>query len=190
VDVTRIAYLVLLVAAGAWRLAEVAYSRRNQQRLLARGALRVAEPRFAWMVLLHAVVIIGSGVEVVLLHRPFIPALAIPMFIVFMLANALRWWVIATMRSYWNVQVMDSVRLGVVTKGPYRWIRHPNYLAVFVELISLPLIYCAWITAIFAAIGNAWVLHNRLAVEDRVLLADETYRADMGGKPRFLPRLL
>ena len=189
-DVTRTAYIALLAAAGAWRLAELAYSRRNQQRLLAQGAPRVSEPRFAWMVLLHTVVIIGSGVEVVLLHRPFIPALAIPMFVVFMSANALRWWVIGTMRSHWNVQVMDSVRLGVVTTGPYRWVRHPNYVAVFVELVSLPLIYSAWITAIFAAIGNAWVLHNRLAIEDRVLLADEAYRAAMGGKPRFLPKLL
>jgi methyltransferase len=190
VDLIRNAYIALLILAGGGRLIEVVHSRRNQRRLMAQGAPRVAEPRFPFMVLLHVLVIVAAGVEVVLLHRPFILALAIPMFILFMLSNVLRWWVIATMRSHWNVQVMDSVRLGVVTTGPYRWVRHPNYVAVFVELVSLPLIYTAWITALFAAVGNAWVLRNRLAVEDPILLSDETYRIAMGSKPRFLPRVM
>ena len=94
---------------------------------------------------------------------------------------------IRALKSHWNVQVMDSAGLGVVNTGPYRWIRHPNYVAVFIELVSLPLIYSAWITALAAAVGNGWVLHNRLAVEDRMLLANPDYRATMGGKPRFLP---
>jgi methyltransferase len=142
------------------------------------------------MVALHAGVLIGAGVEVIVLHRPLILALAIPMAILFLLSNALRWWVIRTLRGHWNVQVVDSARLGVVSAGPYRWIRHPNYVAVFVELIALPLIYTAWITALCAALFHVWVLHKRLAVEDPVLLADPTYRAAMGGKPRFLPRHL
>ena len=189
-DVSQIAYLGLLAATGAGRLAEMRLSRRNQQRLLSRGASRVSEPHFRWMVALHAGVLIGAGVEVIVFHRPLIPALAIPMAVFFLLSNGLRWWVIRTLRGHWNVQVMDSARLGVVTAGPYRWIRHPNYVAVFVELIALPLIYTAWITALCAALCNVWVLHERLAVEDAVLLADPAYRAAMGGKPRFLPRLL
>lgn len=189
-DVTRIAYLILLVAFGAGRIAELWLSRRNQRKLLAQGAARVSEPRFPWMVLLHTGVFVAAGVEVIALHRPLLPALAISMGVLFLLSNALRWWVIGTLRSHWNVQVMDSARLGVVSSGPYRWVRHPNYVAVFVELVALPLIYTAWITALVAAVGNAWVLHNRLAVEDRVLLADEGYRVAMGGKPRFLPKLL
>ncbi len=142
------------------------------------------------MVALHAGVLICAGAEVIVLHRPLIPALAIPMAILFALSNALRWWVIRTLRGHWNVQVVDSARLGVVTAGPYRWIRHPNYVAVFVELIALPLIYTAWVTAVCGALCHVWVLHERLAVEDPVLLADPAYRAAMGGKPRFLPGLL
>ncbi len=187
-DVSRIAYLVLLAMFAVGRLAELALSRRNQRALQAQGASRVTEPRFPWMVILHVGVLAAAGAEVILLHRPLIPALAIPMAALFLLSNALRWWVIRTLKSHWNVQVMDSARLGVVSSGPYRWVRHPNYVAVFVELISLPLIYSAWITALFAAAGNAWVLHNRLAVEDRVLLANPDYRAAMGGKPRFVPK--
>src|SRR5580704_4767520 len=188
VDVSRIAYLVLLTAFGAGRIAELLISSRNQRAMRAKGASRVEEPRYPWMVILHVGVFAAAGVEVVVLHRPLIPALAIPMLILFFLSNVLRWWVIRTLKSHWNVQIMDSARLGVVSNGPYRWIRHPNYVAVFVELVSLPLIYSAWITALIAGIGNASVLHNRLAVEDRVLLSNPDYRAAMGGKPKFLTK--
>jgi methyltransferase len=189
VDLSQIAYLGLLTVAGAGRLAEMRLSRRNQQRMIAQGASRISEPHFPWMVVLHAGVMIGAGVEVIVLHRPLIPALAIPMVILFLLSNALRWWVIRSLRGHWNVQVVDSARLGVVTSGPYRWIRHPNYVAVFAELLSLPLIYTAWITALAGAVFDILILQKRLAVEDAVLFANPAYRVAMGGKPRFFPKL-
>jgi methyltransferase len=188
VDVTRIAYLILLAVVGVGRFVELRISRTNQKEMIDRGAARVSEPHFQWMVVVHTAVLIGAGLEVIFLRRPFIPALAIPMAILFFLSNALRWWVIGTLRSHWNVQIMNSAQLGVVSSGPYRWVRHPNYVAVFVELIALPLIYTAWISALVAAVGNGWVLHSRLAVEDRMLLSDAGYRAAMGSKPRFLPK--
>ena len=187
-DVSRTAYVMLLVAVGAGRFIELGVSRRNQKSLIAKGASRVSEPRFQWMIFVHAVVLVGAGLEVILLHRPLIPALAISMGILVLLSNMLRWWVIRTLRSHWNVQIMNSARLGVVSNGPYRWVRHPNYVAVFVELIALPLIYSAWISALVAAVGNGWVLYSRIEVEDQMLLSDAGYREAMGNKPRFLPK--
>jgi methyltransferase len=188
VDVSRIAYVMLLVAVGAGRFIELGVSRRNQKSLIAKDASRVSEPRFQWMMFVHAIVLVGAGLEVILLRRPLIPALAISMGILALLSNMLRWWVIRTLRSHWNVQIMNSARLGVVSSGPYRWVRHPNYVAVFVELISLPLIYSAWISAVVAAVGNGWVLYSRIEVEDQMLLSDAGYREAMGNKPRFLPK--
>jgi methyltransferase len=188
VDVTRIAYIVLLVVVGLGRFVELGISRRNQKALIANGAAKVSEPHFPWMIVVHTAVLIGAGLEVIFLHRTLIPTLAIPMVILFLLSNALRWWVILTLRSHWNVQIMNSARLGVVSSGPYRWVRHPNYVAVFLELIAVPLIYTAWISALIAAVGNGWVLHSRLAIEDPMLLSDSGYRAAMGNKPRFLPK--
>ena len=182
-------YLSLLAAVGAGRLVEMRISRKNQKRLAARGVEKISEPHFRWMVLLHAGVLVAAALEVVLLRRPFVPALAAPMALLFLFANGVRWWVIRTLAGHWNVQVMDSARLGAVTAGPYRWIRHPNYLAVYIELVALPLIHTAWITAIVAAVANAWVLAQRVAVEESVLLADPAYRAAMGPKPRFVPGL-
>jgi methyltransferase len=97
--------------------------------------------------------------------------------------------VIRSLGEHWNVQVVDSTRLGVVTSGPFRYVRHPNYAAVFSELLALPLIHTAWITAIAGAIAHIGVLAQRLSTEEPVLLANPDYRAAMSGKPRFLPGL-
>jgi methyltransferase len=97
--------------------------------------------------------------------------------------------VIRTLGDHWNVQVMDSTRLGVVTSGPFRFVRHPNYAAVFAEMLSLPLIHMAWITALAGSLAHIGVLSQRLSTEERVLFANPDYRAAMAGKPRFLPGL-
>jgi methyltransferase len=181
-------YTAFLALVGVGRLIELRISRRNQQRLLERGAERVVDPNFRWMVALHTGILVCAALEVWLLRRPFIPALAACMAVLFLAANAVRWWVIATLAGHWNVQVVSSTRLGVISSGPYRWVRHPNYAAVFVEMIALPMIYTAWVTALAGAIGHLFVLRARLRVEDGALLADSAYRAAMGAKPRFLPR--
>jgi methyltransferase len=182
-------YSILLAAVGLSRFFELWISRRHQRQLARRGVARVPEPRFRWMVLLHGGVLLGAALEVWLCKRPFIRVLAIPMGLLWLLANGLRWWVIRTMAEHWNVQVMNSIRLGVVTHGPFRWIRHPNYLAVFVELIALPLLHTAWVTALLGGLAHLWVLRQRVVLEERTLLADPTYRALMGSKPRFVPRM-
>jgi methyltransferase len=186
---SEIAFLSLLAAVGAGRLLEMRLSRRHQRALAAQGARREPEPGFVAMVALHTGVLVASAVEVLALHRPFTPALGVPALVAFALANALRWWVIATLGPHWNVQVVGSLALGVVTGGPYRYVRHPNYVAVFVELLALPLVHGAWITALVGAALHVPVLRRRLAVEEAVLGADAAYRAAMSAKPRFVPRL-
>src|SRR5256886_15815543 len=84
------------------------------------------------------------------------------MFAVFLAANAVRWWVIRTLGDHWNVQVMDSTRLGVVTSGPFRFVRHPNYAAVFAEMLALPLIHTAWITAVAGSLAPPGALAARV----------------------------
>lgn len=187
VSLSVIAFLALLLAVALLRVLELQISRRHQKDMISRGAAKVEEPRFRWMVVLHTAVLIGAALEVVLLKRPFIPALAATMFLIFLAANGVRWWVIRTLGNHWNVQIMDSTSLGVITSGPFRYVRHPNYAAVFSEMVALPLIHTAWITAAVGALAHAIVLSQRLATEERVLLANPEYRASMGRKPRFIP---
>lgn len=188
-ELSVITYLALLLAVALLRLAELRISKRHQAQMVARGAAKVDEPRFRWMVLLHTSVLIGAALEVVFQHRPFIPILGASMFAVFLAANAVRWWVIRTLGEHWNVQVMDSTRLGVISSGPFRFVRHPNYAAVFAEMVALPLIHMAWITAALGSMAHVVVLAQRLSTEERVLFANPDYRAAMAGKPRFLPGL-
>jgi methyltransferase len=182
-------YLSLLAAVAVGRLIEMRISRRHQRALASRNVSLAPEPGFRSMVALHAGVLLAAAIEVLAFHRRFIPAVGVPALIVFALANGLRWWVIATLGPHWNVQVMRSLSLGVVTDGPYRFVRHPNYVAVFVELLALPLIHGAWVTALLGGVLHGLVLRRRLAIEESVLIADAGYRRAMGDKPRFFPRL-
>jgi methyltransferase len=188
-ELSVIAYLALLLLVALLRIVELQISRRHQREMVAQGAAKVNDPRFRWMVLLHTGVLVGAAVEVVLLHRPFIPVLAAFCFVIFLAANVVRWWVIRTLGEHWNVQIMNSTGLGVITTGPFRYVRHPNYAAVFVEMLVLPLIHTAWITAIAGSLAHIVVLSQRLSTEERVLFSDAQYRAAMAGKPRFLPGL-
>jgi methyltransferase len=166
---------------------ELSLSRRHQRALAATGAAPLPEPVFGAMVALHTAILIGAVVEVTVLHRPFVPAVGVPALALFALANLLRFWVIATLGVHWNVRVVRSMPLGVVTTGPYRFVRHPNYLAVFVELAALPLVHGAYLTAMIGAALHALILRRRVALEESVLMTDDAYRRAFVGKPRFVP---
>jgi methyltransferase len=182
-------YLALLVAVAVLRFLELGISRRHQERMVAQGAVRVPEPHFKLMVVVHTGVLVGAALEVVLLKRPFLPVLGATMLALFLASNLMRLWVVRTLGELWNVQVMDSTRIGVVTTGPFRYVRHPNYTGVILEMVSLPLIHTAWLTAIVASLGYSLALFLRIRTEERVLMANPEYRAAMGHKPRFLPGL-
>lgn len=189
-ELTRIAFLALLALVGIQRLAELRVSRRHRRRLLARGARPAPDPSYPWMVALHAAVLGGAAAEVWFLRRPFLPVLAVAMGILFVAANALRWWVIRALGERWNVEILNARGMPPVTAGPYRYVRHPNYTAVFVEMVALPLIHTAWITAVLGSLAHLAVLRARVRAEDAVLLADPAYRSRLGATPRFFPRLL
>jgi methyltransferase len=188
-SVSVIAYLGLLLVVALLRVYELRISKRHQRQMVTHGAEKVEDPRFRWMVLLHTCVLLGAAIEVVFLHRPFYPLFAAICFAIFLAANAVRWWVIRTLGEHWNVQVMNSTGMGVITSGPFQYVRHPNYAAVFVEMLVLPLIHFAWITALLGSVAHVIVLSQRLATEERVLFSDSRYREAMSGKPRFVPGL-
>lgn len=183
------AYLGLLLVVALLRIYELQISRRHQREMVARGASRVIDPVFRPMVALHTGVLLGAALEVVLLRRPFYPVLAAICFAIFLAANVVRWWVIRTLGEHWNVEVMNSTGMGVITTGPFRYVRHPNYAAVFVEMLVLPLIHGAWVTASVGSAAHILVLSRRINTEERVLFSDARYREAMYGKPRFLPGL-
>jgi methyltransferase len=161
------ALLILLVAAE--RLAELVVSRRNAAWSMQRGGREYGAGHYPPMVVLHSGLLVGALVEVAVADRPFDSALGWPMLAVVIASQALRWWCITTLGSRWNTRVIVVPGLALVTGGPYRLVRHPNYVAVVAEGIALPLVHTAWVTAVIFTVLNAALLRIRIRTEDAAL---------------------
>ncbi|MER5468205.1 isoprenylcysteine carboxyl methyltransferase family protein [Streptomyces sp. NPDC002935] len=164
-------YVLLVAAVAAERVGELVVARRNERWSLARGAVEAGQGHYPAMVALHIGLLVGCLVEAGSADRPFVPALAWPMVAVLVLAQALRWWCIATLGSRWNTRVIVVPGLPLVARGPYRVLRHPNYVAVVAEGVALPMVHTAWITAVAFTLLDAAVLTVRIRCENRALAA-------------------
>ncbi|MFM9036019.1 MAG: isoprenylcysteine carboxyl methyltransferase family protein [Mycobacterium sp.] len=162
-------YVLLVVAVGAERLAELVVAQRNLAWSRDRGGVEFGAGHYPVMVVLHTGLLVGCLVEVFALHRPFIPALGWPMLAVVVAAQALRWWCITTLGRQWNTRVVVIPGAERVTGGPYRLMSHPNYVAVVAEGIALPLVHTAWVTALIFTVLNAVLLNRRIGVENSAL---------------------
>ncbi|ASO20858.1 methyltransferase [Actinoalloteichus hoggarensis] len=162
-------YTLLVLAVALERLAELVVARRNGRRSLARGAVESGRGHYPVMVALHTGLLVACLAEAALLDRPFIPALGIPMVVLVVLAQALRWWCIVSLGDAWNTRVLVVPGAEPVRGGPYRLLRHPNYVAVVVEIVALPLVHSAWLTAVVFTLANAALLTVRIRCEDKAL---------------------
>ena len=181
-------YFALVALVVLERLLELYLSARNARRVAARGAIEGESRAFyAAIVVFHALFLLAGPLEVVLLGRKFVPALAIPATAVVVLAMALRYWAIATLGERWNSRVLVVPGEGAVVGGPYRLVRHPNYVAVYAEVAALPLVHTAWVTAVAATAVNALLLRYRIRHEEAALERASDYRARLGDRPRFVP---
>lgn len=163
-------FLLLLAAVGVERVIELVISQRHIAWAKARGGAELGRDHYAAMVIIHVGLLAGSALEVVLLGSVFLPWLGWPALVGVVLAQGLRWWCIATLGKQWNTRIVVVPGAGRVTGGPYRRFRHPNYLAVAVEGVCLPLVHTAWITATLFTIANSWVMRQRIPAENKALL--------------------
>ena len=159
--------LVALVAVE--RLVELVVARRNERWSVERGAVETGAAHYPFMVVLHTGLLAGALLEAWLGDRPFLPALGWSMFVLVVAAQALRWWCIRTLGRQWNTRILVVPGLPRVTGGPYRFLPHPNYIAVIVEGAALPLVHTAWITALCFTVLNAGLLRVRISAEDAAL---------------------
>ena len=165
-----IAYVALVAAVAAERIAELVVSKRHADWAFAGGGVEYGRTHYPVMAVVHAALLVSCVVEVAVADRPFVPWLGWPMVAVVLATQALRWWCVATLGAQWNTRVIVVPGLPLVTDGPYRWLRHPNYLAVTLEVAALPLVHTAWMTAVVFSIANAILLLGwRIPVEERAL---------------------
>ena len=180
------AYLALLACVALERIAELRISRRNRAIALEQGGREYGASAFRLMAVVHTLFLVACGAEVLLLHRAFDARLGVPALALALGAQGLRWWAIATLGPRWNVRVMVIPGLAPVSTGPYRWLRHPNYLAVIAEMAALPLVHGAWLTALVFSALNAGILAGRIRTEEAAL--GEAYAETFARTPRFVPR--
>jgi len=164
-----IAYVILIGLVAAERVAELVVSQRNLATSKARGGTEFGAGHYPTMVVLHTALLAGCLIEVLALHRPFIPALGWPMLALALVAQGLRWWCITTLGWQWNTRVVVVPGAPRVTGGPYRYLSHPNYVAVALEGVALPLVHTAWITALAFTVLNAALMAARIKVENAAL---------------------
>jgi methyltransferase len=164
--------VVLLIAGaglvGLQRLLELLYSRRNERRLRARGAIERGSGHFPVIVAIHTLWLLSTLVEG-LLRGPEIPAWWPLPLVAFLLVQPLRYWAIFSLGMNWNTRVLVLPGSKLVRSGPYRYFPHPNYVVVVVEILTFPLIFGDWITAVVFSLLNAALLYVRIRTEDRAL---------------------
>ena len=162
-------YFLLVLGVGIERLIELIVAKRNAAWAFARGGQEFGHRHYPFMVSLHSLLLLGCVAEVWLLHRPFLPWLGWPMLVLVVLAQVLRWWCITTLGRRWNTLVIVLPEAPLVHRGPYRFLRHPNYVAVALEGVALPLVHTAWVTALCFTVANALLMRERIGIENRAL---------------------
>jgi methyltransferase len=169
VTASQWAFVGLVGLVVVARLVELGVARRHLLWARERGGVERGAGHYPVMVALHTALLVAAPLEVVLLDRPLLPALAVTALVALVAAHALRWWCIRSLGPQWNTRVVVVPGLPLVERGPYRWLRHPNYVAVVLEGLALPLVHSAWLTAVGFTVCNLVLLRHRVRVEEAAL---------------------
>ena len=154
--------IVLLVALQ--RVFELVFAQRNTRRLLARGAVEHGAKHYPLFIVLHGGWLIALWVAV-----PPAASINITLLLLFCGLQAARIWVIASLGAFWTTRILTLPDAPLVARGPYRWLKHPNYLVVACEVPLLPLVFGAWQLALVFGLANLALLAYRIRMEDAVL---------------------
>ena len=175
----------LLVAVVLERILELLVSRRNARRLTAAGAVESGRGHHPFLVAFHLALLVACAAEPELSRTPFPAAVAVPAAVLVVAAQGLRWWAVGALGGRWSTRVLVLPGSSPVRTGPYRWLRHPNYLAVAIEVLALPLACGAWRTALVATCINSALLAVRIRAEERAL--GPSWSRAFARVPRFWP---
>lgn len=180
-------YTLFVAAAALIALGERLYCLRNERRMLRDGAEEIAPRVFLAMAPVYTLHFPAAVLEQWLRGTTPGAPWASAMVVLFIAAKLLKLWAVRHLGDGWTMRVIVPRDLRVVGGGPYRHLRHPNYVAVIGEILALPLAGGAWITACVTAALFAPVLVARIRSEEAALLARPEYAAALGARARFLP---
>jgi len=183
-----ILFFVLSAIVITQRIVELGVAKRNETRLRNQGAYEVGEEHYKWIVLLHTLFFTVLIMEVLLFNKKPASWFWVPL-LFFLLAQGVRLWAMRSLGVFWNTKIIVLPGAEVVDKGPYRYVRHPNYLIVATEILTLPLIFQAYFTAVvFTLLNSIIILGVRIPDEEKALFEATNYKEKLGKHRRFIPR--
>lgn len=150
------------------RIVELAVAKRNERWIRSQGAIEIGASHYKWMVLMHTAFFVSLLVEVFVFDRPLSSLWGLLLGI-FLCMQVLRIWCLCSLGKFWNTKILILPGANVQKKGLYRWMRHPNYVIVTTELLVLPLLFSAYITAGLFLLLNFWMLSVRIPTEEKAL---------------------
>ena len=182
-------YLVLLAAVALQRLFELRIAGRNTQLMQALGAEEVAPGHYTAMRLLHGAWLVSCGIEAV--WRGVLP----PVWVLTLgllglgIGQVLRVSAMRALGPRWTTRILVLRGLEPITGGIYRWVRHPNYLGVILEIAALPLVFGGvWTAVFFTAANLVLLLCVRIPAEEAALVRVNNYTAYREDRRRFIPQ--
>ncbi len=152
-------------------------AKRNEKWMRSQGAFEAGAGHYPIMVAMHMAFFISLVIEVLVIDRP-LSLLWIPLLSLFLIAQLARVWCLTSLGKFWNTKIIILPGVDVVKKGPYKFIRHPNYVIVATELLVLPLIFSAYFTAIVFSLLNIWMLSVRIPIEENALKEVTNYKEE------------
>lgn len=153
------------------RIIELLISKRNEKWLIEKGAKEYGADHYKWIVIMHVMFFVSMFTEYNLKESHFEFNIINYFFLViFVILQICRVWILVTLGKYWNTKILRIPGTALVASGPYKYLKHPNYLIVCLELFSLPMIFDLYLTAIIFTILNAIVLTVRIREENKVLV--------------------
>lgn len=188
ISLSEAAFLMLLFALSGQRLWELAKSRRNERRLRAQGAVEHAPQQVPAMVALHVAWLLAMPFEVFAFARNARLPVSLAALCVFALGQALRLAAMRALGDRWTVKILTVQGSTAHAEGPFRLIRHPNYLGVWLETVALPFVHGAWLSALVFGALQAAFLTWRIRAEEAALSASTDYDEKLMTRPRFVPR--
>jgi methyltransferase len=171
------------------RVVELVIARKNEKWLKEQGAREFGSKHYQFMVWMHTLFFVVLLIEKTIFNREISPIWQ-GLFLVFVITQLIRVWVILSLGKYWNTKIIVVPNASVIRKGPYRFIKHPNYFVVSLELLIIPLLFGAYITAGLFTILNVILLAIRIPAEEKALKELTEYEGIFQSCNRFLPKLL
>ncbi|WP_172371924.1 isoprenylcysteine carboxyl methyltransferase family protein [Sporosarcina jiandibaonis] len=170
-------FYIIIAIVIIQRLIELMIAKRNEKWMRSQGAFEAGAGHYPIMVAMHMAFFISLVIEVLVIDRP-LSLLWIPLLSLFLIAQLARVWCLTSLGKFWNTKIIILPGVDVVKKGPYKFIRHPNYVIVATELLVLPLIFSAYFTAIVFSLLNIWMLSVRIPIEENALKEVTNYKEE------------